>query len=73
MEVNIAPMEEALTRSAGTKGQRPYSRGPNIKALLSMPVLDLADIFRLRKRLLNAPYAQGYLRTDPDNGLRERR
>ena len=52
-EVDIAPMEEALTRPAGTRGRRPYPRGPIIRALLSMPVLGIADITYLRWRLLN--------------------
>ena len=54
-EVDIAPMERALTRPAGSRGRRPYPRGPIIRARLSIPVLGIADISALRKELLNNP------------------
>lgn len=54
-EVDIAPMVKALTRPAGTRGRRPYPRGPIIRALLSMPVRGIADISALREELLNNP------------------
>ena len=54
-EVDIAPMVKALTKPAGTRGRRPYPRGPIIRALLSMPVRGIADISALREELLNNP------------------
>ena len=54
-EVDTAPMERALSRPAGTRGRRPYPRGPIIRALLSMPVLGIADLSALHDELLNNP------------------
>ena len=54
-EVNIAPIEQALTRPAGIVGRRPYPRRPMIRAYLSMPVLGIADISALHRELLNNP------------------
>lgn len=54
-EVNIAPIEKALTAPTGRRGHRPYPRGPMIRAFLSMPFLGIADISSLRRRLMNDP------------------
>ncbi len=56
-EVSIAPIVEALTRPIRirNRGRRPYPRGPMIRAFLSMPVLDIADISALHWELMNNP------------------
>ena len=54
-EVDIAPLERALNKPEGSVGRRPYPRGPIIRAYLSMPVLDIADISSLHRRLMNDP------------------
>ena len=62
-EVDIAPVERALAKPHGSVGRRPYPRGPMIRAFLSMPFLDIADISSLHRRLMNDPalrYACGF-------------
>lgn len=54
-EVNIAPIEKALTKPTGSRGPRPYPRGPMIRAYRSMPHQGIADISALHKKLLNDP------------------
>lgn len=54
-EVNIAPIEKALTKPAGSRGPRPYPRGPMIRAYLSMPHRGVTNISALHDELLNNP------------------
>ena len=51
-EVNIAPIERALTRPIGAMGRRPYPRGPMIRAFLTIPFEEVKDITDLHKKLL---------------------
>ena len=54
-EVDIAPLVSALNRQHRSVGRRPYPRGPMIRAFQSMPVLGIADISSLHRRLMNDP------------------
>ncbi len=54
-EIDVAPIESAFTSPAGSRGRRPYPRGPMIRAHLSMPILGIADISALYRRLMNDP------------------
>ena len=54
-QVNIAPIEKALTGPAGRRGRRPYPRGPMIRAYLSMSYQGTTDISALHRKLMNAP------------------
>ena len=54
-EVDIAPVERALTRPTGGAGRKPYPRGPIIRAYVSMPFVGIADISALYRRLMNNP------------------
>ncbi len=54
-EVGITPIENLLTRPAGSRGRRPYPRGPMLRAYLSMPVKGIADISALHRELMNNP------------------
>ena len=54
-EVNIAPIERALTRPIGAMGRRQHPRGPIIRAFLSRPVRGIKDITALREELMDNP------------------